>query len=331
MITPYLPTLNLSVDNALSTQQIIHQLITQLNNMTEYLNELDQHTEDIIDDKITKSLTEFKVLIDSEITKALDNSKEYTNIKLSDVNNKLLLIQNDITNINNELVKLDTKITTEDNKLLNLFTVGLKRLDNKIDRVLHESVATVSPITGETKSASDSIYDLSQIVASFEGLTMGDIIRGSLCDGTVTNPPPGLYSPAPQTIEQLFTFKNTIDNNNTRVFNGTNGYLNSDNSYIQTNLTIQDNTINSWCKFSLLAFCCSTRDFQSSNGSILNSYNAWTLNSIFDNIEGNGTYFVPNIHANKYEIHDENYLMFARDVGFLDSNNEPYESGIYPL
>ena len=37
-LLPFMFSQNLSVDNALSTQQIIHQLITKMNEVTEYVS-----------------------------------------------------------------------------------------------------------------------------------------------------------------------------------------------------------------------------------------------------------------------------------------------------
>ena len=53
-LTPFNLTQNISVDNALSTIQVIHQLIAKMNNVVEELNNIDSTANSYTDSEIEK-------------------------------------------------------------------------------------------------------------------------------------------------------------------------------------------------------------------------------------------------------------------------------------
>ena len=63
-LTPFMLTQNIALDNALSTIQVIHQLINKVNDVISELNNINVTANDYTDDQIRK-LTE---KIDSDLT-----------------------------------------------------------------------------------------------------------------------------------------------------------------------------------------------------------------------------------------------------------------------
>lgn len=59
-LLPFMFSQNLSVDNALSTQQIIHQLITKMNEVTEYVSNWESDYQGYVDKKILELSTEIE-------------------------------------------------------------------------------------------------------------------------------------------------------------------------------------------------------------------------------------------------------------------------------
>lgn len=171
MFTHYLPTLNLSVDNALSVQQQIHQLITMLNKISDYLNNLDKELDSRIDVLIKKQLVDLKVIIDNEIKKALEEGKEYTNFKANEIYDKLAKINAQIEILREEIIKVDEKA----DRTLKHVDREISLLEDKMNQMLRESVSVVSPYTGATVSVQEGLFDAKRCAQELWGMTIQDI------------------------------------------------------------------------------------------------------------------------------------------------------------
>lgn len=182
MIYPYMNTLNLSVDNALTSQQIIHQLITKLNELVEYVNDLNVNfigdanrytdskvselsaktSEDIsnLDSKLQtniKKVSNDLTSLSKEMTKltddAIKHSREYTDINVEELNKKIKEIT---ANIEDALKQ--SMLYTDDN--IKVVNREIKLLYNHLEELAKNSFASVSMLDGSIKKNTDCFYDM---------------------------------------------------------------------------------------------------------------------------------------------------------------------------
>lgn len=178
-LLPFMFSQNLSVDNALSTQQIIHQLITKMNEVTEYVSNWESDYEGYVDDKIsTLALDIDKKLraIDIELTKYVDdsiaNERQYVNtwntnlqVQIDEVN-RLIYRLLDETKV--ELKNLITDTSNVDreytDKRINEVKLIIAELNQKLDELASKSFASYSPRDGMLKSNDECFKDLQQLI-----------------------------------------------------------------------------------------------------------------------------------------------------------------------
>lgn len=184
-ITMFQPS---AIDNALSTMQILHKLINQINIIIDEINNIDSKANQYTDEQI-EILKDFTInKINSDIESLNKNLKEY--IDTSDKNLD--------SRITEEVEKLNTTISEQVQTLLNdienlkiylLDYINLK--DNeiyvKIDEVYKELYDLIikgnqliySPVTGELTNIQKVLYDMMGIVKTKNGINWSNLI--SLC------------------------------------------------------------------------------------------------------------------------------------------------------
>lgn len=183
----YMNTLNLSVDNALTSQQIIHQLITKMNELVDrvnnlnidFLNDAKSYTDSEISkinskinkeiSKITSDLTKIDLKITSEVNTCLINSKEYTNIKVETLNEQIKELN---TRINTVLK--DSKAYTD--KQIHLLDRQIELMNLKLEELAKNSFSSVSMLNGATKNNTDCFYDLLKVFQRGHTPTLDQII-----------------------------------------------------------------------------------------------------------------------------------------------------------
>lgn len=173
LTTPYMWSDNLSVDNALNSRQIIHQLITKINELVELYNNLDIEVDSKIDSKITKELTGLENELSNAIQKAFENSTDYTDLTEQRLNDKIEKVSKDgknaILTLESELKEYtDTKVLEVNTKIMELYT--------EFDKLAKNSFASISPLDGSLKSNRDCFYDMLHVFQRQNGITLDDII-----------------------------------------------------------------------------------------------------------------------------------------------------------
>lgn len=173
LATPYMWSDNLSVDNALNSRQIIHQLITKINELVELYNDIDIDMDTKIDSKITKELTALEKELSSAIKKAFEQSIDYTDITEQQLNDKIEKVskegKNAILALEDELKEYtDTKILEINTKIMELYA--------EFDKLAVNSFASISPLDGCLKSNRDCFYDMLHVFQRQNSINLDGII-----------------------------------------------------------------------------------------------------------------------------------------------------------
>lgn len=323
MITPYLPTLNLSVDNAMSLSQIVHQLITQLNNITKYVNEMDLGVDEKIsaelksyDERLQVQLEALQETLVNAISEASADCKNYTDLK-SDT------IYSAIETLETELKSYVDKYNEIQDKEIEVLKLEIESLRIALDEINKTQGSAVSPLTGTSKSVEDCIYDCGQLVSYGDGVTIGDMLRALYYDETMSNPDPNtttctitnvIESLSPEyTTNQsnIGTNKNLMDSFNyqTKPFLGI--YI-SKGKYglMMTGKKIIENEESSVVQMAYVA------------NDILNSFGYATRKDCGYMVANTGT---------RVKFIDNIYLSLARDMGLLNEDFTIKTTGEYPL
>lgn len=115
-LTPFNLTQNISVDNALSTIQVIHQLIAKINNVVEELNKIDSTANSYTDSEIEK-------------VKSIISSLESELKSLIETNSTdIALLQGAINVIESRLEELNRYVDSKNLEILNLVNTNYKTL-----------------------------------------------------------------------------------------------------------------------------------------------------------------------------------------------------------
>lgn len=172
--TPYMWSDNLSVDNALSSRQIIHQLITKINELVEIYNNLDVDVDTKIDSKLTKELNDLERELTSAIQKAFEQATDQTDLVEQRLNDKIEKLTKDgkatILALEDELkAYTDVKVLECNTKIMELYS--------EFDKLAKNSFASISPLDGTLKSNRDCFYDMLHLFQRGRQLTLDQIIN----------------------------------------------------------------------------------------------------------------------------------------------------------
>lgn len=187
-------TLNLSVDNALTSQQIIHQLITKMNELVEYINTLEttfikdanKYTDDKFKDinsvikkgdnelqdqiiSITQDLVKIRTEIKTETDNAILKAREYTDISAELLEEKIKTLSARVEDVLEE-----SKLYTDDN--IKVVNREIELLDEKLMKLASSSFASVSVLDGAIKKNTDCFFDMLHVFQTRNGVTLDDII-----------------------------------------------------------------------------------------------------------------------------------------------------------
>lgn len=161
-LTPFMLSQNIALDNALSTIQVIHQIISKVNGVIEFVNNLEVNSNKYTDEQIE--------LLHGIVTDEL--SEVESNLK-----NLIKTNSNDIANIKSELVELHSTINelNEDIKSntdlifsnYNVLILKIAELKEYIDSTINGlTVKVFSPVTGyrtNIQTALNDIFNLYQM------------------------------------------------------------------------------------------------------------------------------------------------------------------------
>ena len=161
-LTPFMLSQNIALDNALSTIQVIHQIISKVNGVIEFVNNLEVNSNKYTDEQIEL----LHGIVKDELSEVESNLK-----------NLIKTNSDDIANIKSELVELHSTIKelNEDIKSntdlifsnYNVLILKIAELKDYIDSFINGlTVKVFSPVTGcrtNIQTALNDIYNLYQM------------------------------------------------------------------------------------------------------------------------------------------------------------------------
>lgn len=185
-LTPFTLTQNISVDNALSTIQVIHHIITKVNNVVDYVNHLEidanAYTDEQIkalNEKIEKELLDLETTLKTYSDTLNNNMKTYVDdrdrVILDLLSSSMVTIREEIKNVEKAL---RLYIDTEDSKIYVYIDEIYKEL---YDLIMNGNDVIYSPVDGFLKSTKDAIQDLTHVLQIKNGIDWNTF--ESLCSG----------------------------------------------------------------------------------------------------------------------------------------------------
>ena len=188
-ITMFQPS---AIDNALSTMQIIHKLISKINDIVDIVNNIDSKANEYTDkqiriliDKIENELLSLEITLKSYSDDSIKNLKTYVDKKDEDIK---ILIDNKVSEIYNDINKLEVSlklyIDTEDSNIKVYINEIYEELYNII---MNGNNIIYSPIDGFKKSVYDTFVDIVNIIQHKNGIdwdTLENLCNGDSVDMT---------------------------------------------------------------------------------------------------------------------------------------------------
>ena len=201
-LTPFNLTQNISVDNALSTIQVIHQIITKVNNVVDYVNNLENNSNKYTDEQIANlleqletNLTTLENALKLYVDNKVDNLKSYVDNENNDIK---LLIDNKVEKIYNDMKTLENSlklyIDTGDTNLKVYINDIYKEL---YDLIMNGNDTIYSPVDGFLKSTKDALCDLTHVIQIKNGIdwnTFENLCNGQSVDMTGYTKPNDSYN-----------------------------------------------------------------------------------------------------------------------------------------
>ena len=178
-LLPFMFSQNLSVDNALSTQQIIHQLITKMNEVTEYVSNWESDYQCYVDNKISVLSTEIEAKLkklDNDLTlyinEAITNERNYVNTINTNLQSQIdelgRLFQRLLKEAKAELKTLISDTSKSDRDYTDKQILAVKtliaELNQKLEELASKSIASFSPVDGNLKTNEECMQDIMRIV-----------------------------------------------------------------------------------------------------------------------------------------------------------------------
>lgn len=178
-LLPFMFSQNLSVDNALSTQQIIHQLITKMNEVTEYVSNWESDYQGYVDKKILELSTEIEAklkTLDNDLTayinEAITNERNYVNTINTNLQSQIdelgRLFQRLLNEAKAELKTLISDTSKSDRDYTDKQILAVKtliaELNQKLEELASKSIASFSPVDGNLKTNEECMQDIMRIV-----------------------------------------------------------------------------------------------------------------------------------------------------------------------
>lgn len=178
-LLPFMFSQNLSVDNALSTQQIIHQLITKMNEVTEYVSNWESDYQGYVNNKISELSTEIEAKLkklDNDLTRyineAITNERNYVNTINTNLQSQIdelgRLFQRLLNEAKAELKELISDTSKSDRAYTDMQILAIKtliaELNQKLEELASKSIASFSPVDGNLKTNEECMRDIMRIV-----------------------------------------------------------------------------------------------------------------------------------------------------------------------
>lgn len=174
-LTPFNLSQNIALDNALSTIQVIHQLISKVNNVIDELNNINVTANDYTDEQIKKlalkiesDLKSLETTLKAYSDKSIENLKNYTDETVEDLRNEYKV---EIANIHHDIIELEKTLKAySDLGDTNLKVYINSIYDELLNLIKNGNVLIYSPVDGYLKSVKDAIFDLANIIQQKNGV-----------------------------------------------------------------------------------------------------------------------------------------------------------------
>lgn len=158
-ITMFQPS---AIDNALSTMQILHKLITQINTVIDEVNSIDSKANEYTDEQIEL----LHRIINNELSEVESNLNNLIKSNSDDIVN----IKTELIELHNNIKKLNKDIKSNTDLIFsnyNVLILKIAELKDYIDSVINGlNIKVFSPVTGyktDIQNALNDIYNLYQI------------------------------------------------------------------------------------------------------------------------------------------------------------------------
>lgn len=174
-LTPFMLSQNIALDNALSTIQVIHQLISKVNDVIEELNNINVTANDYTDEQIKKltlkidtDLNALEKTLKAYSDTGIDNLKEYVDTDIATLRSDFNTI---ILNIRTEIQLLEKSLKAYSDLGDSNLKVYINSLyDELLNLIKNGNNLIYSPIDGDLKSVKDAIFDIANIVQQKNGI-----------------------------------------------------------------------------------------------------------------------------------------------------------------
>lgn len=151
-----------AIDNALSTMQILHKLINQINTVIDEVNSIDSKANEYTDEQIEL----LHRIIEDELSEVESNLNNLIKSNSDDIVN----IKTELIELHNNIKKLNEDIKSNIDLILsnyNVLILKIAELKDYIDSVINGlNIKVFSPVTGyktDIQNALNDIYNLYQI------------------------------------------------------------------------------------------------------------------------------------------------------------------------
>lgn len=161
---------NLSVDNALSTIQLIHQIVSQINTLADEVNNIDTKANEYTDNEVEKLNEELRIVIDN-LSDALRGMIDINSNKINKINSELIDINVELKKLGGD-IKSNTSSIESNFKTLLLLMQDLK---NYVEDLITEmTVKVYSPVDGTKKDIQSILVELMNLYQrDFGNVTLG--------------------------------------------------------------------------------------------------------------------------------------------------------------
>lgn len=174
-LTPFMLSQNIALDNALSTIQVIHQLISKVNDVIEELNNINVTANDYTDEQIKKltlkidtDLNALEKTLKAYSDTGIENLKEYVDTDIASLRSDFNTI---ILNIRTEIQLLEKSLKAYSDLGDSNLKVYINSLyDELLNLIKNGNNLIYSPIDGDLKSVKDAIFDIANIVQQKNGV-----------------------------------------------------------------------------------------------------------------------------------------------------------------
>lgn len=174
-LTPFNLSQNIALDNALSTIQVIHQLISKVNNVVDELNNINVTANDYTDEQIKKlalkiatDLKSLETTLKAYSDKSIEDLKIYTYETVEDLRNEYKV---EVAKLHDDIIELEKTLKAYSDLGDNNLKIYINSIyDELLNLIKNGNNLIYSPIDGDLKSVKDAIFDISNIIQQKNGI-----------------------------------------------------------------------------------------------------------------------------------------------------------------